>query len=122
MENNIEMVPDGDKTLRSLREKIQNGSKVFVDGNEVFKMPFNNLVTFVGGGRMQLPRDGQELESVRDLIIIDGNPLEMVYKEKPQPFVDTRTPEEIEMSNKAWMDRYGPNGGYETGYGRYTGD
>ena len=25
-------------------------------------------------------------------------------------------------SNSDWANRYGPNGGYETGAGRYTGD
>lgn len=122
MEEPKEMMPDGDATLLSLKNKIANGAKVFVDGNEVFKMPFNNLVTFVGGGRMQLPRDGNQLDSVKDLILVDGEPLEMLYKEKPKPKVDTRTPEEIEKSKQEWMDRFGPGGGYETGYGRYTGD
>jgi hypothetical protein len=27
-----------------------------------------------------------------------------------------------EEARRRWMDRYGPNGGYETAFGRYTGD
>jgi len=121
---NEDMVPDGIETLRSLKDKVKNGAKVFVDGKEVFKMPVLNLVTFVGGGKTGLPRDGEELNSIKDLIIVDGAPLEMLYKEKPKPIVytDRRTPEQKEKEQRDWNDRYGPGGGYQTSAGFYTGD
>jgi hypothetical protein len=121
---NEDMVPDGRETLRSLKDKVKNGAKVFVDGKEVYKMPMLNLVTFVGGGKIQLPMDGEELDDVKDLIIVDGAPLEMLYKEKPKPIdnTDRRTPEEKAQAQRDWNDRYGPGGGYQTGAGFYTGD
>ena len=80
MEN---QVVDGDATLRALQNKVKSGSEVTIEGKPVFKMPMINLATFVGGGRVQLPRDGEELKDVADLILVDGESLELIYKEKP---------------------------------------
>lgn len=123
-----EMVVDGKKTLESLQAAVRSGAKVTIQGDdevkEVFKMPMMNLATFVGGGKIVLPKDGDELESVKHLIQVDGEPLELIYTLKPkvEPKIDTRTPEEIEKSKQDWMDRYGPGGGVDTDAGRYTGD
>jgi hypothetical protein len=55
-------------------------------------------------------------------IVIDGVPaaLKPMKPSKPQP--DTRTPEEKAKAQAEFDDRYGPGGGYQTAFGRYTGD
>ncbi len=54
-------------------------------------------------------------------IIIDGVPAAELkpydFTNKPQPSVK---PTDAEIA--AYMDRYGPGGGYDTAFGRYTGD
>ena len=54
-------------------------------------------------------------------IVIDGNPASELkpydFTNKPQPSVK---PTDAEIA--AYMDRYGPGGGVDTAFGRYTGD
>lgn len=114
-------VVDAISTLKTLQTAVKSGSEVIINGKTVFKMPFINLVTFVEGGKLELPRG----EMLADMdILIDGNPLEILYKDAPiiKPRIDTRTPEEIEAEKRAWQDRWGPGGGVDTWRGRYTGD
>ncbi len=120
MEN---QVIDVDTTLRALQSKVKSGSEVTIEGKPVFKMPMINLATFIGGGKIILPRDGERLKLMANNILIDGEPLELLYKDAPKPIPSVeKTPEEIEAAKQAWQDRYGPGGGYDTPFGRYTGD
>ena len=119
-EANENQVLDAIATLKALKLAVNSGSEVTVDGQPLFKMPFINLATLQGGGKVEFPRD-ERLESMN--IMVDGEPLELVYKEAPTSIAPAeKTPEEIAAAKQAWQDRYGPNGGYDTVFGRYTGD
>jgi hypothetical protein len=116
-------VIDVDGTLRALQLAVKSGADVTVDGGKIFKMPFINLATFVDGGKVQIPRSAEALQMMKDDILIDGQPLEILYKDAPPPPpTDTRSPEQKKADAQDWQDRYGPGGGYDTAFGRYTGD
>ena len=51
-----------------------------------------------------------------------AKPAELKPMEPSKPQPDTRTPEEKAKAQAAFDDRYGPGGGYDTAFGRYTGD
>ena len=89
-----DQVIDVNATLRVIQAAVKSGSEVTVDGKPLFKMPFINRATIVGGGIQDFPRD----ESLEDMnILIDGEPLQLIYKDAPQPVKPIeRTPEEIE--------------------------
>ena len=55
-------------------------------------------------------------------IVIDGVPAELKPMEPSKPQPDTRTPEEKAKAQAAFDDRYGPGGGVQTAFGKYTGD
>jgi hypothetical protein len=55
-------------------------------------------------------------------IVIDGVPATLKPMEPSKPQPDTRTPEEKAKAQAAFDDRYGPGGGVDTAFGRYTGD
>ena len=79
-----DQVVDADATLRALQNAVKSGSEVTVKGQLLFKMPFINLATFQGGGRVQFPRD-KSLADVAEDILIDGEPLKIIYKPAPTP-------------------------------------
>jgi hypothetical protein len=84
--NEVEnQVVDANATLRALQSKVKSGSEVTIEGKPVFKMPMINLATFIGGGRIQLPTNGEALEAIADVILVDGSPLELIYKAAPIP-------------------------------------
>lgn len=79
-----DQVIDADATLRALQNAVKSGSEVTVNGQPLFKMPFINLATLQGGGRVQFPRD-ESLADVAEDILIDGEPLQIIYKPAPAP-------------------------------------
>jgi hypothetical protein len=54
-------------------------------------------------------------------IVIDGTPAAEL---KPYDFTDKSQPsvEPTDAEKAAWNDRYGPGGGVQTAFGKYTGD
>ena len=84
-EINENKVVDVNATLKNLQSSLRSGSTVTIEDKEVFKMPMINLATFVEGGRVQLPTNGKALEAVADVILVDGEPLELIYKNAPAP-------------------------------------
>lgn len=105
--------------LKAARAAVEAGKEVTVDGIKIKKV-------VPGLGRF-IPADGSQLKIMDyvgepEKIVIDGVPATLKPMEtfKPQP--DTRTPEERVAQQRAFNDRYGPGGGYDTAVGRYTGD
>lgn len=84
-ESAVGQVVDVNATLRALQAALNSGADVTIRGHEIFKIPVINLATVKGGGSMALPRTGEALESVRDEILVDGEPLELIYKDAPVP-------------------------------------
>jgi hypothetical protein len=95
-------VVDVQATLRALQAAVKSGSEVIIDDEEVFKMPMINLVTFVNGGRLKIPMDGEALEMVASSILVDGTPLELIYKDAPVIPPISKTPSAGNTSR--WTD------------------
>lgn len=81
---NENQVVDAISTLRALQSAVKSGSEVTVKGQPLFKMPFINLATLQGGGRVEFPRDERLADMAAD-ILIDGEPLKILYKPAPIP-------------------------------------
>lgn len=106
--------------LKAARAAVEAGKEVTVDGIKIGKV-------VPGLGRF-IPADGSQSLRIMDYvgtpekIVIDGVPAELKPMEPSKPKPDTRTPEEKAKAQAAFDDRYGPGGGYDTAFGRYTGD
>jgi chemotaxis protein histidine kinase CheA len=106
--------------LKAARAAVEAGKEVTVDGIKIGKV-------VPGLGRL-IPADGSQSLRIMDYvgtpekIVIDGVPAELKPMEPSKPQPDTRTPEEKAKAQAAFNDRYGPGGGYDTAFGRYTGD
>ena len=106
--------------LKAARAAVEAGKEVTVDGIKIGKV-------VPGLGRF-VPADGSQSLRIMDFvgtpekIVIDGVPAELKPMEPSKPQPDTRTPEEKAKAQAAFDDRYGPGGGYDTAFGRYTGD
>ena len=106
--------------LKAARAAVEAGKEVTVDGIKIGKV-------VPGLGRF-IPADGSQSLRIMDFvgtpekIVIDGVPAELKPMEPSKPQPDTRTPEEKAKAQAAFDDRYGPGGGYDTAFGRYTGD
>ena len=106
--------------LKAARAAVEAGKEVTVDGIKIGKV-------VPGLGRL-IPADGSQSLRIMDYvgtpekIVIDGVPAELKPMEPSKPQPDTRTPEEKAKAQAAFDDRYGPGGGYDTAFGRYTGD
>jgi len=85
-------VVDADATLRALQSAVRSGETVTIEGEEVFKMPMINLATFVNGGRVSLPRNPEDLAMAAEVILVNGEPLELIYKDAPimKPMVPSK--------------------------------
>lgn len=105
--------------LKKAKAAIENGSEVTVLGTPIKKVviPAGAFLPVDGSASIRI----SDIEDLASDILIDGEPIEIEIPE-PKPRIDTRTPEEIEAAAKAFMDRYGPGGGYETPLGRRTFD
>ena len=79
-QQDAEQVIDVNTTLRALQSAVKSGADVTIDGEKVFKMPMFNLATFVGGGKTQIPDTSEGLEAVADSILVDGQPMKLMYK------------------------------------------
>ena len=108
--------------LKAAKAAIEAGKTVTVDGIEIKKV--------VPPAGAFFPADGSASLRIKNYIgspekiVIDGVPAELKPVE-PRPIVpqiDTRTPEEKAKAKADYEDRYGPNGGYQTAFGKYTGD
>ena len=112
---------DVNAILKAARTAVEAGKEVTVDGIKIGKV--------VPAAGAFVPADGSKpYPRIRDYydnmsaIVIDGVPAELKPMEPSKPQPDTRTPEEKAKAQAAFNDRYGPNGGYDTAFGRYTGD
>jgi DNA polymerase III gamma/tau subunit len=111
---------DVNAILKAARAAVEAGKEVTVDGIKIGKV-------VPGLGRF-IPADGSQSLKIMDYvgtpekIVIDGVSAELKPMEPSKPQPDTRTPEEKAKAQAAFDDRYGPNGGYDTAFGRYTGD
>jgi len=83
--SNENKILDADATLRALQAALRSGAIVTIEGEEVFKMPMINLATFKAGGKVALPRDPQDLADAAEVILVDGKPLDLIYKDAPIP-------------------------------------
>jgi hypothetical protein len=95
-------VVDVNATLRALQAAVKSGSEVTIRGYEISRMPMINLATVKGGGSMALPKTAEALESIKDEILVDGMPLELIYKEAPVVPPMTKTPSAGNTSR--WTD------------------
>jgi len=106
--------------LKAARAAVEAGKEVTVDGIKIGKV-------VPGLGRF-IPADGSQSLRIMDYvgtpekIVIDGVPAELKPMEPSKPQPDTRTPEEKAKAQAAFDDRYGPGGGVQTAFGKYTGD
>jgi hypothetical protein len=112
---------DVNAILKAARAAVEAGKEVTVDGIKIGKV-------VPGLGRF-IPANGSPSIKIMDYvttpekIIIDGVPANLKpYEPKNEPKPDTRTPEEKAKAQAAFDDRYGPNGGVQTAFGKYTGD
>jgi len=111
---------DVNAILKAARAAVEAGKEVTVDGIKIGKV-------VPGLGRF-IPADGSPSIRIMDYvgepekIVIDGVPATLKPMEPSKPQPDTRTPEEKAKAQAAFNDRYGPGGGYDTAFGRYTGD
>jgi hypothetical protein len=111
---------DVNAILKAARAAVEAGKEVTVDGIKIGKV-------VPGLGRF-IPADGSQSLKIMDYvgepekIVIDGVPATLKPMEPSKPKPDTRTPEEKAKAQAAFDDRYGPGGGYDTAFGRYTGD
>ena len=111
---------DVNAILKAARAAVEAGKEVTVDGIKIGKV-------VPGLGRL-IPADGSQSLRIMDFvgtpekIVIDGVPAELKPMEPSKPQPDTRTPEEKAKAQAAFDDRYGPGGGVDTAFGRYTGD
>jgi hypothetical protein len=111
---------DVNAILKAARAAVEAGKEVTVDGIKIGKV--------VSGLGRFIPADGSQSLKIMDYvgepekIVIDGVPATLKPMEPSKPQPDTRTPEERAAQQRAFDDRYGPGGGYDTAFGRYTGD
>ena len=112
---------DVNAILKAARAAVEAGKEVTVDGIKIGK-----VVTGLGAF---IPADGSKpyprimnYVATPEKIVIDGTPATLKPMEPSKPQPDTRTPEEKAKAQAAFDDRYGPGGGYDTAFGRYTGD
>jgi len=111
---------DVNAILKAARAAVEAGKEVTVDGIKIGKV--------VSGLGRFIPADGSQSLKIMDYvgepekIVIDGVPATLKPMEPSKPQPDTRTPEEKAKAQAAFDDRYGPGGGYDTAFGRYTGD
>jgi flagellar biosynthesis chaperone FliJ len=111
---------DVNAILKAARAAVEAGKEVTVDGIKIGKV--------VSGLGRFIPADGSPSIRIMDYvgepekIVIDGVPATLKPMEPSKPQPDTRTPEEKAKAQAAFDDRYGPGGGYDTAFGRYTGD
>jgi len=111
---------DVNAILKAARAAVEAGKEVTVDGIKIGKV--------VSGLGRFIPADGSPSIRIMDYvgepekIVIDGVPAALKPMEPSKPKPDTRTPEEKAKAQAAFDDRYGPGGGYDTAFGRYTGD
>jgi len=111
---------DVNAILKAARAAVEAGKEVTVDGIKIGKV--------VSGLGRFIPADGSQSLRIMDYvgepekIVIDGVPATLKPMEPSKPQPDTRTPEEKAKAQAAFDDRYGPGGGYDTTFGRYTGD
>jgi len=111
---------DVNAILKAARAAVEAGKEVTVDGIKIGKV--------VSGLGRFIPADGSPSIRIMDYvgepekIVIDGVPATLKPMEPSKPQPDTRTPEERAAQQRAFDDRYGPGGGYDTAFGRYTGD
>jgi len=112
---------DVNAILKTAKAAIEAGKKVTVDGIEIAKVipGAGAFVRADGGPTFRM----MQLVGEPERIVIDGQPATLSpYEPKYEPQVDKRTPEEKAKAQRDFDDRYGPNGGYQTAFGRYTGD
>lgn len=107
--------------LKAAKAAIDAGKEVTVDGIKISKV-------VVPAGAF-FPEDGGQSLRIKNYIddpskiVIDGVPAELnPYEPKYEPKADTRTPEEKAKEKSDWEDRFGPGGGVQTAFGKYTGD
>lgn len=112
---------DVNAILRAAKEAIAAGKTVTVDGKEIMKVvqPAGAFFPADGGPSLRI----MNYVTTPEKIVIDGVPATLnPYEPKHEPQVDKRSPEEKAKAQRDWDDRYGPNGGYQTAFGKYTGD
>lgn len=103
--------------LKSAKAAIEAGKTVTVDGVEISKV--------VPAAGAFFPAEGGSSLRIRDYIanpekiVIDGVPAKLSPMKPAEP-KQSAPPTDAEKA--AWADRYGPNGGYQTAFGKYTGD
>lgn len=109
---------DVNAILKAAKEAIAAGKTVTVDGQEIEKVVQPAGAFFPVGGGQSL-RIKNYLGSI-DKIVIDGVPASLKPYEPKKDAPSTHVPTDKEKAD--WADRYGPNGGYQTAFGKYTGD
>jgi len=106
--------------LKAAKAAVEAGKEVTVDGIKIGKVVPAAGAFIPADGSKPYPRI-RDYYSNMSAIVIDGTPAAELkpydFTTKPQPSV-----EPTDAEKAAWNDRYGPGGGYDTAFGRYTGD
>ena len=106
--------------LKAAKSAVEAGKEVTVDGIKIGKVVPAAGAFIPADGSKPYPRIRDYYDNMSS-IVIDGVPTAEL---KPYDFTNSsspsRPPTDAEIA--AWNDRYGPGGGYDTAFGRYTGD
>jgi hypothetical protein len=110
-----------------IKDALANARIVTVDGVEIEKaISGMGAVRGIDGKiyRIQTPEYLSQPERIK---IEDANgemksPVITLYSDTELDAIEKRVTADQDAERIAWLDRYGPNGGYETRFGRYTGD
>jgi hypothetical protein len=110
-----------------IKDALANARIVTVDDVEIDKaISGAGAVRGIDGKiyRIQTPEYLSEPERIK---IEDANgemksPVITLYSDTELGAITKRVQDQEDVKRQAWNDRYGPNGGYETRFGRYTGD
>ena len=109
---------DVNAILKAAKAALEAGKTVTVDGRAISKV--------VPPAGAFFPADGSPSLRIKNYlgnmsaIEIDGKPAELKPYEPKKDAPSTHVPTDAEKA--AYNDRFGPNGGYDTAFGRYTGD
>ena len=109
---------DVNAILKAAKAALESGKTVTVDGRAISKV--------VPAAGAFFPADGSPSLRIKNYlgnmsaIEIDGKPAELKPYEPKKDAPSTHIPTDAEKA--AYNDRFGPNGGVQTAFGKYTGD
>ena len=110
-----------------IKDALANARIVTVDDIEVEKAISGAGAVRGVDGKIYRIQNPEYLSQPERIKIEDANgemksPVISLYSDNELDQMTKRVQDQEDAKRQAWNDRYGPNGGYETRFGRYTGD